>query len=119
LADTQVGDANSNMPVGTTVALLERGTKVMSAIHKRLHSSQRFEFSLLAKVFAEYLPAEYPYMTANGDAMIKSMDFDNRVDVLASFRSEYILDESTGNVGPRNFNGSKFKSTDSWTTRYL
>ena len=76
LADTQVGDANSNMPVGTTVALLERGTKVMSAIHKRLHSSQRFEFSLLAKVFAEYLPAEYPYMTANGDAMIKSMDFD-------------------------------------------
>ena len=82
LADTQVGDANSNMPVGTTVALLERGTKVMSAIHKRLHSSQRFEFSLLAKVFAEYLPAEYPYMTANGDAMIKSMDFDNRVDVL-------------------------------------
>ena len=82
MADTQVGDANSNMPVGTTVALLERGTKVMSAIHKRLHSSQRFEFSLLAKVFAEYLPAEYPYMTANGDAMIKSMDFDNRVDVL-------------------------------------
>jgi len=82
LADTQVGDANSNMPVGTTVALLERGTKVMSAIHKRLHSSQRFEFTLLAKVFAEYLPAEYPYMTANGDAMIKSMDFDNRVDVL-------------------------------------
>lgn len=82
LADTQIGDSNANMPVGTTVALLERGTKVMSAIHKRLHSSQRFEFTLLAKVFAEYLPAEYPYLTANGDATIKSADFDNRVDVL-------------------------------------
>ena len=82
LAEMQVGDANQNMPVGTTVALLERGTKVMSAIHKRLHSSQRFEFILLAKVFADYLPPEYPYMTSAGDGMIKQMDFDERVDVL-------------------------------------
>ena len=81
LAEMQIGD-NQNMPVGTTVALLERGTKVMSAIHKRLHSSQRFEFILLAKVFADYLPPEYPYMTSAGDGMIKQMDFDERVDVL-------------------------------------
>lgn len=82
LAEMQIGDANQNMPVGTTVALLERGTKVMSAIHKRLHSSQRFEFILLAKVFSDYLPPEYPYMTSAGDGMIKQMDFDERVDVL-------------------------------------
>jgi len=82
LAEMQIGDANSNMPVGTTVALLERGTKVMSAIHKRLHSSQRFEFILLAKVFSDYLPPEYPYMTSAGDGVIKQLDFDDRVDVL-------------------------------------
>ena len=82
IADMQVGDANQNAPVGTTVALLERGTRVMSAIHKRLHSSQRIEFEILAKVFAESLPPSYPYNTANGNQMIKSMDFDDRVDVL-------------------------------------
>ena len=82
IADIQVGDANQNAPVGTTIALLERGTRVMSAIHKRLHSSQRIEFTLLAKVFSDYLPESYPYMTANGNQMIKSLDFDERVDVL-------------------------------------
>ena len=82
IADIQVGDANQNAPVGTTIALLERGTRVMSAIHKRLHSSQRIEFTLLAKVFSDYLPENYPYMTANGNQMIKSFDFDERVDVL-------------------------------------
>jgi len=82
IADLQVGDANANAPVGTTVALLERGTRVMSAIHKRLHSSQRIEFELLAQVFAEYLPPDYPYMTANGNQVIKQTDFDERVDVL-------------------------------------
>ena len=82
IADTQVGDGNQNAPVGTTIALLERGTRVMSAIHKRLHSSQRIEFEILAKVFSESLPPSYPYNTANGNQMIKSMDFDDRVDVL-------------------------------------
>ena len=82
IADIQVGDANQNAPVGTTIALLERGTRVMSAIHKRLHASQRIEFTLLAKVFSDYLPENYPYMTANGNQMIKSLDFDERVDVL-------------------------------------
>lgn len=82
IADTQVGDGNQNAPVGTTIALLERGTRVMSAIHKRLHASQRIEFEILAKVFSESLPPSYPYSTANGNQMIKAMDFDDRVDVL-------------------------------------
>lgn len=82
IADMQVGDANQNAPVGTTVALLERGTRVMSAIHKRLHASQRIEFEILAKVFSEYLPPSYPYNTANGNQTIKALDFDQRVDVL-------------------------------------
>ena len=82
IADIQVGDANQNAPVGTTIALLERGTRVMSAIHKRLHASQRIEFEILAKVFGEYLPPSYPYSTSNGNQTIKAMDFDERVDVL-------------------------------------
>jgi len=82
IADTNVGDMNQAMPVGTTVALLEKGTKVMSAIHKRLHYSQKIEFQLLAKVFAEYLPPMYPYQTPNGDQQVKQTDFDGRVDVI-------------------------------------
>ncbi len=82
IADTNVGDMNQAMPVGTTVALLEKGTKVMSAIHKRLHYSQRIEFQLLAKVFSEYLPPMYPYQTPNGDQQVKQTDFDGRVDVI-------------------------------------
>ena len=82
IADIQIGDGNQNAPVGTTVALLERGTRVMSAIHKRLHASQRIEFEILAKVFGEYLPPAYPYSTANGNQTIKALDFDSRVDVL-------------------------------------
>lgn len=82
IADMNVGDMNQSMPVGTTVALLERGTKVMSAIHKRLHYSQRVEFQLLARVFAEYLPPAYPYMTGSGPSEIKVEDFDSRVDII-------------------------------------
>ena len=82
IADIQIGDGNQNAPVGTTIALLERGTRVMSAIHKRLHASQRIEFEILAKVFGEYLPPSYPYSTSNGNQTIKAMDFDERVDVL-------------------------------------
>tara|TARA_Y100000114_G_scaffold146583_1_gene157439 strand:- start:1499 stop:3421 length:1923 start_codon:yes stop_codon:yes gene_type:complete len=82
IADMNVGDMNQAMPVGTTVALLERGTKVMSAIHKRLHYSQRIEFQLLARVFADYLPPSYPYMTGSGPSEVKVEDFDNRVDII-------------------------------------
>ena len=82
IADLQVGQGNQEAPVGTTVALLERGTQVMSAIHKRLHYAQRIEFNLLAKIFAEALPPMYPYLTANGDQTIKQADFDARVDIV-------------------------------------
>jgi len=82
IADMNVGDMNQAMPVGTTVALLERGTKVMSAIHKRLHYSQKLEFQLLARVFAEYLPPSYPYVSRNGPQEIMGQDFDGRVDVI-------------------------------------
>jgi hypothetical protein len=82
IADTNVGDVNQAMPVGTTVALLERGTKVMSAIHKRLHYAQRIEFQLLAKVFSEYLPPVYPYQALGGAQEVKQTDFDGRVDVI-------------------------------------
>ena len=82
IADMNVGDMNQAMPVGTTVALLERGTKVMSAIHKRLHYSQRVEFQLLAKVFSEYLPPSYPYLTGTGPQEIKTQDFDGRIDII-------------------------------------
>ena len=82
IADTNVGDVNQAMPVGTTVALLERGTKVMSAIHKRLHYAQRIEFQLLAKVFSEYLPPMYPYQALGGSQEVKQTDFDGRVDVI-------------------------------------
>tara|TARA_R110000803_G_scaffold50107_2_gene104097 strand:+ start:1288 stop:3771 length:2484 start_codon:yes stop_codon:yes gene_type:complete len=82
IADMNVGDSNAAMPVGTTVALLERGTKVMSAIHKRLHYAQRLEFKLLAKVFGEYLPPAYEFATGSGPNEIKQSDFDGRIDVV-------------------------------------
>ena len=82
IADMKMGEGNEQNPVGTTLAILERGTKVMSAIHKRLHYAQREEFSLLAKVFQLYTPPEYPYQVAGGDRMIKQQDFDDRVDIL-------------------------------------
>lgn len=82
IADMNVGDMNQQMPVGTTVALLERGTKVMSAIHKRLHYSQKLEFQLMARVFSEYLPPAYPYQTGSGQQQVLNADFDGRVDVI-------------------------------------
>ena len=82
IADMNVGDMNQAMPVGTTVALLERGTKVMSAIHKRLHYAQKIEFDLLAKVFSEYLPPSYPYTNGTAPNEIKQQDFDGRIDII-------------------------------------
>jgi len=82
IADLAVGDGNQQAAVGTTVALLERGSRVMSAIHKRLYSSLKQEFALLAKVFAQYLPPEYPYDVVGAQRTIKAADFDDRVDIL-------------------------------------
>tara|TARA_R100000541_G_scaffold46668_1_gene53815 strand:- start:4805 stop:7297 length:2493 start_codon:yes stop_codon:yes gene_type:complete len=82
ISDANIGDMNQAMPVGTTVALLERGTKVMSAIHKRLHYSQRLEFNLLATVFSEFLPPTYDYDTGTAPREIKQTDFDDRIDIV-------------------------------------
>jgi hypothetical protein len=82
LADEQLNNMNQEMPVGTTVALIERGTKVMSAIHKRLHYAQKTEFRLLARIFADNLPPVYPYMVAGAPQEVKAQDFDDRVDVI-------------------------------------
>ena len=82
LADQQTGDTNAAAPVGTTVAMLERGMKVMSAIHKRLHYAQKQEFRVLARIFRDNLPQEYPYDVQGGDRTIMASDFDGRVDVV-------------------------------------
>ena len=82
IADMQVGDGNQGAAVGTTVALLERGSRVMSAIHKRLYTSMRSEFRLLAKIFKMYLPPVYPFDVVGGRREVKQMDFDDRVDIL-------------------------------------
>jgi len=82
IADMNIGDANAAMPVGTTVALLEKGTKVMSAIHKRLHYAQKNEFKILARIFQEFLPPVYPYETGSGPREVKVQDFDQRIDVI-------------------------------------
>ncbi len=83
LADQQTGDGNTAAPVGTTVAMLERGMKVMSAIHKRLHYAQRQEFRVLARIFRDNMPADgYPYDVVGGDRMVMAEDFDGRVDVI-------------------------------------
>jgi hypothetical protein len=81
IAEINTGQGNSQAPVGTTMALLERSTKVLSAIHKRLHNSQKKEFAILSRVFQEYLPQDYPYATAKGSKNVKASDFDDRVDV--------------------------------------
>tara|TARA_R110000744_G_scaffold96444_1_gene186372 strand:+ start:3125 stop:5560 length:2436 start_codon:yes stop_codon:yes gene_type:complete len=76
------GDGNSEAPVGTTVALMEKGQRVMSAIHKRLHYAQRTEFKILKRVFGEFLPAEYPYQVQGASENVFKKDFDSSVDVI-------------------------------------
>ena len=82
IADMQVGDGNQQAAVGTTVALLERGSRVMSSIHKRLYAGLKREFKLLSNVFKSYLPPEYPYDVVGAQRVIKQTDFDDRVDIL-------------------------------------
>jgi hypothetical protein len=82
IADAQVGDMNQQAAVGTTVALLERGSRVMSAIHKRLYVGLKEEFKLLSQVFKTYLPAEYPYDVPGATRNIKVKDFDDRIDIV-------------------------------------
>ena len=82
IADAQVGDMNQQAAVGTTMALLERGSRVMSAIHKRIYGALKNEFELLANVFATYLPPVYPYDVVGGQRQIKVTDFDEKIDIL-------------------------------------
>jgi hypothetical protein len=82
ISELQTGEGNQQAAVGTTMALLERGSKVMSAIHKRLYSAMKKEFKLLGKIIATYLPPEYPYDVVGGARTIKQVDFDGRIDIL-------------------------------------
>ena len=82
IADMQVGDGNQGAAVGTTIALLERGSRVMSAIHKRCYAAMKDEFKLLSKAVAQYLPPEYPYDVVGGARNVKQTDFDDRIDVI-------------------------------------
>ena len=82
IADMQVGDGNQQAAVGTTIALLERGSRVMSAIHKRLFVALKQEFNLLAGVFKTYLPPEYPYDVVGAQRNVKVADFDDKIDIV-------------------------------------
>ena len=84
IADQKIGDSvAANAPVGTTMALIERGSRVMSAIHKRLHYAQKIEFNLLAKIFKDFTAPRYPYEVGdNAVPSIKTSDFDERVDIM-------------------------------------
>ena len=82
ITDMKVGDGNQQAAVGTTVAMLEQGARVMSAVHKRLHYAMKNEFKILARVMSESLPQEYPFSVAGGDQAVMASDFDNRVDII-------------------------------------
>jgi len=82
ITDLKVGDGNQQAAVGTTMAMMEQGSRVMSAVHKRMHYAMRQEFKILARVMSESLPQKYPYKVAGGDEEIMREDFDDRVDVL-------------------------------------
>lgn len=82
ITDMKVGDGNQQAAVGTTIALLEQGSRVMSAVHKRLHYGMRQEFKILARVMSESLPQEYPYSVEGAEASVMREDFDDRIDVV-------------------------------------
>ena len=82
ITDLKVGDGNQQAAVGTTIAMMEQGTRVMSAVHKRLHYAMKQEFKILARVMSESLPQQYTYTVPGGDESIMREDFDDRVDVV-------------------------------------
>jgi hypothetical protein len=81
-ADLNVGDVNPNAPVGSTVALIEQGSKAFSAIHKRLHYAQGQEFKLLADLNAENLPEQFTFSLIGGESEVYAADFNERIDIL-------------------------------------
>jgi hypothetical protein len=82
IADMKVGNDTQNRAVGTTLALLEQGSRVMSAIHKRCYYAMKQEFKLLHEIFSEYLPPIYPYATYGGNQFVKAADFSEDIDVI-------------------------------------
>ena len=82
ITDNNIGNDAQNRAVGTTVAMMERGSRVMSGVHKRCYYAMKMEFKILARIMQEYLPPEYPYDVYGGPRVIKAQDFDNRVDIL-------------------------------------
>jgi hypothetical protein len=82
ITDLKVGDGNQQAAVGTTIAMLEQGSRVMSAVHKRLHYAMRIEFKMLARVMSESLPQEYPYTVEGAESAVMASDFDDRIDVI-------------------------------------
>jgi|TARA_R110000751_G_scaffold26652_1_gene71091 hypothetical protein len=82
ITDLKVGDGNQNAAVGTTIAMLEQGSRVMSAVHKRLHYAMRLEFKILGRVMGESLPQIYPYAVAGEDSQVMAADFDDRIDIV-------------------------------------
>ena len=82
ITDMKIGDGNQQAAVGTTMAMIEQGSRVMSAVHKRLHYAMRIEFKILSRVMGESLPQEYPYAVAGADQTIMAEDFDDRIDVI-------------------------------------
>jgi len=82
ITDLKVGDGNQQAAVGTTIAMMEQGSRVMSAVHKRLHYAMKLEFKLLSRVMAESLPPVYPYSIEGVDSAVKAQDFDDRIDVI-------------------------------------
>jgi hypothetical protein len=104
IADLQVGDGNQQAAVGTTVALLERGSRTMSAIHKRIYSSMKEEFKLLANVFKLYLPPEYPYDVVGGQRTIKQADFDDKVDIIPVADPNIFSQTQRISIAQQNYN---------------
>jgi hypothetical protein len=82
ITDSNIGNDVQNRAVGTTMALMERGSRVMSGVHKRCYYAMRLEFKILARICGESLPPVYPYDVYGGPREIKQLDFDNRVDIL-------------------------------------
>ena len=82
ITDSNIGNDAQNRAVGTTVALMERGSRVMSGVHKRCYYAMRLEFKILARICSQSLPQEYPYDVYGGPRQIKSADFDEKVDIL-------------------------------------
>ena len=82
ITDSNVGNDLQNRAVGTTMALMERGSRVMSGVHKRCYYAMRLEFKILARICGESLPPVYPYDVYGSPREIKQQDFDNRIDIL-------------------------------------